>query len=87
MSLKDRIVRKLAFKYVIGKLKTMQIEGVNMRWDKLLQGAAMSGLLTVAVAAAPFFSDGKISSAEGMMLLGTFLGGVGLYIKQHPPVE
>ena len=58
-----------------------------MRWDKLLQGAAFSGLLTAALSAAPFFTDGKITGAEAVMLVGAFFGGVALYIKQHPPVE
>ena len=61
--------------------------GVLMRWDKALQGALFSGILTVVLGAAPFFTDGRITGAEGVMLLGIFLGGVGLYIKQHPPVE
>jgi hypothetical protein len=60
---------------------------VYMRWDKLLQGALFSGFLTAVLGAAPFFTDGKITGAESVMLLGTFLGGVGFYIKEHSPVE
>ena len=84
MSLKNKIALKLAIHWLKGKVKA---EGGNMRWDKLLQGAAFSGLLTAALSAAPFFTDGKITGAEAVMLVGAFFGGVALYIKQHPPVE
>lgn len=57
------------------------------RWDKTIEGALYSGLVTLVMSAAPFFADGKITGAEGIMMLGTFLGGIALYIKTHPPVE
>ncbi len=79
-----RVGLKIAGRKLAGMIKAKEN---SMRWDKLLQAAALSGLLTAVLAAAPFFADGKITGAEGIMLLGTFLGGVALYIKQHPPAE
>lgn len=79
-----RIGLKFAGRKLAGMIRQRE---TNMRWDKVLQGAGLSGLLTAALAAAPFFSDGRITGAEGIMLFGMFLGGVALYIKQHPPVE
>jgi len=87
MSLKYKIVVKLATRWLRGKVSSFEKGSGSMRWDKLLQGAAFSGLLTAALSAAPFFTDGKITGAEAMMLAGAFFGGVALYIKQHPPVE
>lgn len=58
-----------------------------MRWDKLGEGALLSGIVAAGTAAIPFFADGKVTGAEGVMALGFFIGGAVLYIKQHPPVE
>jgi len=55
-----------------------------MRWDKYLEAAGMSGLMTTILAAAPFFLDGKVTGTEAIMLLGSFLGGAGFYMKEHP---
>ena len=58
-----------------------------MRWDKYLEAAGISGLITVILSSAPYFADGHITGVEGLMLLGSFIGGMGLYMKTHPPIE
>ncbi len=58
-----------------------------MRWDQWIPAVVSSGIVAVALAAPPFFADGKITGAEGVMLAGAFLAGAGLYMKEHPPKE
>jgi len=60
---------------------------VMFRWDKWMEGAVFAGAVTAIAAAPALLADGKITGVEAMMLLGTFLGGIALYIKQHPPQE
>jgi hypothetical protein len=60
---------------------------VMFRWDKWAEGAVFAGLVALATGAAPFLTDGKVTGVEAVMMLGTFFGGIALYIKTHPPVE
>lgn len=54
-----------------------------MRWDKLLEGAIFSGIVSVCTLGVPLFVDGKITGAEGVMALGFFVSGVGFYLREH----
>jgi len=52
---------------------------------KLLMGALYSGIFTALTSgAAVFFSDGMLDKHEVILVIGMFLTGVGLYMKQHP---
>ena len=58
-----------------------------MRWDQWLQGTLLSGLISACISGGAFFADGVITGKEGVMILGFFIGGVGLYLKDHRPKE
>ncbi len=58
-----------------------------MRWDQWIPAVVSSGIVAVALAAPPFFADGKVTAAECIMLAGAFLAGCGLYMKDHPPKD
>ena len=79
-----RFAVKFAAKKLFGLLGLT--EG-QMRIDKYLEAAAVSALLQAILVAAPIFADGKVTGAEGLMVLGGFLGGMAMYMKQHPPVD
>lgn len=54
-----------------------------MAWRKSLEGALISGIMTICLGAVPLLADGRVTGPEGIMLLGFFVGGVGLYLKEH----
>lgn len=58
-----------------------------MRWDQANKAVVEAGILALLFAAPPFFADGRITGAEAVMLLGFFLGGMRLYMKDHPPKD
>ncbi len=53
------------------------------RWDKILEGAVISGILAVTLAAPPLFTDGKVTGPEAVMIAGAFIAGIGLYLRNH----
>jgi hypothetical protein len=53
-----------------------------MRWDMWWKGALASGILAV-VAVSPAIVDNGITGVEAWALLSVFLGGIGLWCKQH----
>lgn len=57
-----------------------------LRWDQKWKAAAEAGVLALLFAAPPFFGDGRITRVEAIMLIGFFLGGMRLYMKDHPPL-
>lgn len=58
-----------------------------MRWDQAHKAAVTAGVVALLFAAPPYFADGHITGAEVIMLIGFFLGGMGLYMKEHPLKE
>lgn len=58
-----------------------------MRWDQADKAAVTAGIAALLFAAPPLFADGRITGAEAVMLIGFFLGGMGLYMKEHPPKD
>jgi hypothetical protein len=61
---------------------------MNVRWDKWLGAVAFAGATTLLTGgAAAFFTDGTLTKAEAIVMLGMFLAGAGGWMKQHPPVD